>query len=286
MLYLLKRKGFTLIELLAVIGIIILVMGMALPGLAAMMGRQRWNAVVSDIQVMVMRARTLAASVRRDFAVEFDITSDNGTRMWIEAELNHLERIPDLWELQHQLGGYAAIADFMKTFYASGGRYKYWCYECACTSPGCDHTWSVYSGKGGSTTICPKCHVDRWRFRPRVLTFYYDITFDPKLAVAGEYADNTRQREIVRLGRRVTIDLTKCRHFVSWDAPDSVVCYGGDAYGDELQGENRDIRIGTNGALVQTREPLICLKLMDREEYRALKVVRCTGRVVPTPVPD
>ena len=47
--------------------------------------------------------------------------------------------------------------------------------------------------------------------------------------------------------------------------------------------EYRDIRIGTNGALVQTRDPLICLmvpaRLEENRQYRYVKVVRCTGRV-------
>ena len=74
----------------------------------------------------------------------------------------------------------------------------------------------------------------------------------------------------------MTIDPSKSPNFVSWDDPDSVECYGYDEY--------RDIRIGTNGALVQTRDPVICLRQIGQDERKAVKVVRCTGRLVPEPL--
>ena len=46
------------------------------------------------------------------------------------------------------------------------------------------------------------------------------------------------------------------------------------------------IRVGINGALVQTQDPLICLKEMGQDNRRAIEVVRCTGRVIPAEVPQ
>ena len=273
-----RPDGFTLIELLTVIGIIVLVLALALPNFVSMMRGRRWSAAITNIQTMIMRARSLATNVRKDFSVEFEIDGDNGTVMWLESEANDIERIPDLWELQHELGGHEPIDDFVTgAFYDSGGRYKCWATECSCVWPGCGHQWTVYSGGGGSTTVCPKCHVDWWRYRPQKETYYYDIEYHPELTKRLEYGDNARQSEWVPLGHQMTIDLARSRYFMSWDHPDSVECYGGDLY--------PDIRIGTNGALVQTVDPVICLMDRDAEERRAVTAVRCTGRVIPTRVP-
>jgi hypothetical protein len=108
------------------------------------------------------------------------------------------------------------------------------------------------------------------------VAYYYNITYNPALAQANKLADNTKQSEVIWL-HMITVDRARCSNFVSWDDPHSVECYGGDEY--------PDIRIGTNGALVQTRDPVICLKIRDAEERRWVTVVRCTGRVLPTRAP-
>jgi len=89
------------------------------------------------------------------------------------------------------------------------------------------------------------------------------------------YGDNARQSEVVELGHGLTIDDSALRssHFVSWDAPGSVKRYGEDSY--------KDIRIGPNGALVQSLNPVIAIKQMDSDEFRQVEVIRCTGRLVP-----
>ncbi len=268
-----KRKAFTLIELLAVIGIIVLVMSMALPGMSAMMRAKKWSAALSNVQAMVTRARALATGVRTDFSVEFRIR-DNGTVMWLESEVNDIERIPDLMELQREMGGSAPIRYFLNTFYSSGGRYKSMLYEVRCLE--CGKEWSYKSG-GGSYKPCPGCGREGWTFQPEVHSYYYDITYDPDLAFDGALADNARQSEIVLLAPSVTIDRTKCRNFFSWDAKDSVECYGYDEY--------PDIRVGVNGALMQTVEPVIALQYgigrTNLKEWRGIRVIRCTGRVIP-----
>ncbi|HUW58195.1 MAG TPA: prepilin-type N-terminal cleavage/methylation domain-containing protein, partial [Planctomycetota bacterium] len=187
------RRGFTLIELLTVIGIILLVMGLALPNFMAVMKGRRWTSAISNIQWMVMRARALATNVRKDFSVEFDI-QDNGTCMWLESEVNEIERIPDLWELQHEMGGSGPIRYFLNTFRASGGNYEWGWSECVCTAPGCGYQWQ---GAGVPTQVCPKCHVDSWQFRPLVHSYYYNITYDPTAGWTSSYGDNARQSEVV-----------------------------------------------------------------------------------------
>jgi len=268
-----QDKAFTLIELLTVIGIIILIIGLSLPNFIALMKGRRWASAIGNIQTMIMRARALATNVRKDFSVEFEIQADNGTWMWLESEENAIERIPDLWELQHEMGGSAPIRYFLGTFRAAGGDYEWGWYDCICTA--CGYEWSGRSGTV-STSVCPSCHVNSWQFRPIVKSYYYNITYDPRNASVGSYGDNARQSEIVELGHGMTIDLAKSRNFVSWDHPDSVECYGYDKY--------PDIRIGTNGALVQTSDPVICLKQIGQEERRGVKVVRCTGRLVHQPL--
>jgi hypothetical protein len=44
----------------------------------------------------------------------------------------------------------------------------------------------------------------------------------------------------------------------------------------------KDIRIATNGALVQTQDPVICLRQIRSDQFRKMAVIRCTGRLVPT----
>jgi hypothetical protein len=44
---------------------------------------------------------------------------------------------------------------------------------------------------------------------------------------------------------------------------------------------HKDIRIGPNGALVQSVNPILCIRQTRDREYRQVEVIRCTGRVVP-----
>jgi len=263
--------GFTLVEMLTVIAIIMVVVALALPNFVAMMRGRKWTATLGNIQGMVMRARALTTTVRHDFSVEFDIHGDNGTWMWLESEQNMVERVPDLWELQHELGGSAPVRSFItSTFREAGGSYKAFLYDCQCTK--CGHQWTYVTG-AGSQAPCPNCGVDSWAYRPKVESYYYDITWDPANAYVHSYGDNARQGHVVPIGPNMTIDLSQSPNFISWDHPNSVECYGGDTY--------PDIRLGTNGALVQTHEPTICLKHTHRDDSRRFSVVRCTGRLIP-----
>jgi len=99
-----------------------------------------------------------------------------------------------------------------------------------------------------------------------------NITYNPANADASKYADNTRQSEIVTLSPSITVDVARCSNFISWDATNPNCPYGRDDY--------PDIRIGPNGALAQSLDPVICLKIKGAEERRAITVVRCTGRVI------
>ncbi len=266
------RSGFTMIELLTVIAILILLAAMALPNFIEIMKGRRWTAAVSDLQTMVMRARALATNIRRDFSVEFKVL-DNGTTMWLESEENDVERTPDLFELQHELGGQAPLRFFITgAFYQAGGRYTDGWYESICTV--CGRRWSSAGSRGN----CPNCgNSGPWNNPIVSRTYYYNITYNSSLTSVSSFGDNARQSNFTRLGPHLTIDLPRCRDFVSWDSRNSVAAYGYDEY--------PDIRIGTNGALIQTREPVICIKDIDTGARRAVTVVRCTGRVKDAPVP-
>ncbi|HUW55705.1 MAG TPA: prepilin-type N-terminal cleavage/methylation domain-containing protein [Planctomycetota bacterium] len=264
--------GFTLIELLAVIAIIMLVMAMALPNFVAMMKGQKWTAAMSGIQTMVWRGRALATNVRKDFSVEFDVQGDNGTWMWLESEEQIIERIPDLDELQHLMGGGENIAWIRTLWYRAGGTDKWGKYECQCKK--CEYEWIQYTSP--SYTACPKCGTSRddgWQWGPAYAAYYYDFQLvnDPSVA---SYGDNARQSEIVKLGHGLTIDPTGSvsPNFFNWDSQTAVEAYGWDKY--------KDVRIGPNGALVQTQDPTICIQEIHGPDKRQVKVVRCTGRVV------
>jgi len=268
------RAGFTLIEMLTVIAIIMLVMAMALPNFVQMMKQRRWTEAIGTVQAMVMRARALATNERKDMAVEFDIQGSKGTWMWIESEEQILERIPDLDKLQHLLGGGGSIYWIRSLWHNAGGTDKWGKYECKCRL--CGHEWVQYSAPRG-TTVCPGCNDARtgsWPYWPDYGTYYYDfkLTGDP---ADYKYGDNARQSELVKLSGTLTINdaAEVSPNFINWDSEDTVECYGYDAF--------KDIRIGTNGALVQTLDPVLCIKDMRADDYKRVQVVRCTGRLIP-----
>jgi len=268
------RRGFTLIEMLTVIGIMMLVMALALPNFIAMMKNRKWSTAIANVQGMVMRARALATNRRTDYSVEFYISSseDNGTTMWLESEVNDIERVPDLLELQREIGGNAGIRYFLSSFRAAGGSYKSFWTECTCCN--CGFKWNYTSG---SWQVCPKCKKSGWKYPHQHASYYYDFQYNPEDAWEGSLGDNAHQSEYVELGSGVTIATAKCRYFLNWDAKNAVECYGYD--------DTRDVRVGTNGALVQTLDPVICLKEKGMKNYRAIQVVRCTGRVISANVP-
>jgi prepilin-type N-terminal cleavage/methylation domain-containing protein len=273
-------RGFTLIEMLTVVAIIMIVIALALPNFIAIMKTQKWATTVTNLQVIVMRARALATNVRssangvrdsKDFSVEFNIKGikgDNGTDMWIESESNTLERIPDLYTLEHQLGSGGAIAYLVfGVWYESGGSCSWGQNEARCVV--CGYQWITTS----TPTACPKCGATGWPNNPSYQTYYYNFKLTSK-PYAESYGDNARQTDCVSLGPRMTIDLSRSTNFVNWDGKTSVEYYGWD--------NTYDIRIGPHGALVQTKDPVICLKHIDTGEVKKVKIVRCTGRVAPT----
>lgn len=238
-----RRAAFTLIELLTVIAIIMLVMALALPDFVAMMRGRKWSTATANVQAMVMRARALATNVRMDMSVEFGISGDNGTMMWLESESNVVETLEDLNVLYARLGGggsgYLAL-DYLANsssgvWYAAGGR------------------------RIGNESSA--------RFE-----------YHPELTNPAKFGDNARQSEAQKLSPYITINPSAAAspNFVSWDTailPDGARrLYGADEY--------KDIRIGSHGALVQTREPVICLKAIGSNERLPVTVVRCTGRVL------
>ena len=219
-----------------------IVMALALPNFMAMMRGRRWTEAVSNIQVMVMRARALASNARVDMSVEI-LIEDNGTSLWLESESNVVETLENLNKTFLDLGG--------------GGPGEYalqylWNYETG--------VWWHAGGRhseGGST----------W-------------TFDPKLTDPNRNGDNARQSEIEKLSPAITVDTDPLTspNFLSWDS--TVLATGGTRpYGGD---DDRDIRLGPSGALVQTREPTICLKEIGSSAKMKITVVRCTGRILKT----
>jgi hypothetical protein len=184
---------------------------------------------------MVWRARALATNARKDISVEFDIQGDNGTRMWLESEMNGLESLPDL--------------DWLQVYYPS----KYGFQDQILTP--------IWAASGGTYSSLPT---------PPPYWGNFQINYANSRP--DKYGDNARQSEVVNLGTGMTIDESRSPNFVSWDAPGSVDNYGEDTH--------KDIRIGPNGALVQTKDPVICIRRIDGGEFRRVTVVRCTGRLL------
>ena len=267
------RRAFTLIELLVVIAIIMAIMGMALPNFVAMTKERKWTAAFTDIQGLVWRARALATNARKDMSVEFSCQGDNGTWMWLESESNLVERLPNLDWLQHNLGGGGAIAWILfGEWNAAGGSFK-WCkYELKCSK--CGYSWVLYS-PASPAGDCPNCGATDYPYVDYA-SYYYDIRPNPNAPSVSSSGDNARQGEIIKMGGSLTVDDSSSASpdFINWDAPGSVRVYGWDNY--------KDLRIATNGALVQTREPTICVRQIDGTERRKWLVVRCTGRLVST----
>ncbi|HUU42249.1 MAG TPA: prepilin-type N-terminal cleavage/methylation domain-containing protein [Planctomycetota bacterium] len=277
-----RRAGFTLIEMLTVIGIIMLVMALALPNFLEMMRSQAWHAAVGKIQVMVMRARALATNERKDFSVEFLVNdSDNddaGTTIWIESEVNDLERMPDLWELEHEVGGFEPLVDFLNnTFRPAGGSWTSSPVLAEFTCAQCGYRWDLYGWYNPGAVACPSCGHGYWGSHNLLEYYYYNFTYDATKADDTKFADNARQSEVVDLSGTITIDLSRSAQFINWDMPLPDRPYGKDAF--------PDLRIAVNGTLAQTLPPVICLKQKGAEQRLAVTVVRCTGRVLQTDLP-
>ena len=261
-------RGFTLIELMTVIAIIMLVMALALPNFMEMVRQRRWQQSIATLQGLIMRARALATNERKDIAVEFQVRGTDGTSMWLESEQPVLERIPDLDVLQHQLGGGGAIYWIRSIWHDAGGTDKWCWYEWKCNL--CGREWE--GSDANRRAPCPGCGESEWPYYPSQHGYYYDFQFTGN-PVDVRWGDNARQSEEVDLGRQMTIDLAPGRtvNFINWDSRESVECYGWD--------ETLDIRIGPNGALVQTLDPILCIREREGEEYQRVQVVRCTGRL-------
>ncbi|HUV40134.1 MAG TPA: prepilin-type N-terminal cleavage/methylation domain-containing protein [Planctomycetota bacterium] len=88
------------------------------------------------------------------------------------------------------------------------------------------------------------------------------------------YGDNAKQSEEVALQAGITIDASAqwSPNFTNWDSSTTARYYGSDG--------TYDIRISPHGALMQSRDPVVCLKQVDEENRRQVQVIRCTGRVL------
>jgi len=114
-----------------------------------------------------------------------------------------------------------------------------------------------------------------WQADPARNSYNTNFQIDYANSRPDRYGDNARQSEVVELAHGLTIDPASgvSPNFLNWDAPTPLRLYGVD--------DHRDIRIGPNGALVQSMNPVICIRQIAGSEYRRFEVIRCTGRVLP-----
>jgi len=191
-----RRRGFTLIELLTVIGILMLVMGLALPNFIEILRNRKWTAAIGSVQNFITRCRAFATNCRTDASVEFDVQGDNGTRLWLESESNLIETMPD----------YTTFVNNLRSGTRSG-------------SPEYVFRNSVWAASGGATNGSYN-PANTQAVYPYGNTIYY--------------GDNARQSEVVWLGSGMTLDVSPGHspNFVSWDAARIGCPYGKDAWRD------------------------------------------------------
>ncbi len=188
-----RALGFTLIEMMTVIAIIMLLMALALPNFVEMMRGRKWSAALGNIQLMVTRARSFACNIRTDTAVEFYVTLDNGTKMWLETEDSQIESMPDITTFTNliQAGNFSEAASwrFMRCNWDAAG--------------------GDLSGNYNPANA-------------KVVTFEGGIF----------WGDQFKVSEIVSVGSGMTIDISRSPNFVSYDAPRAGAPYGKDNYPD------------------------------------------------------
>jgi type II secretory pathway pseudopilin PulG len=262
-----RAHGFTIIEMLTVVAIMMLVMALALPNFVEMMRGRKWSAALGNVQIMITRARAFAANARVDTAVEFYITPDNGTQMWLESEINYIESMPPYQEFLASLkaGNFTMNDNWGGTFDSDPG------YRFLMTLWAPSAGWAVYQYPNSGQQSPADCSL--------ISLSYDQQAWPPKPTLVGEdgetyYGDNARQSEILTMGNGMAIDLSRSPDFASYDAPRDGYPYGKDDY--------PDVRVGIHGALVQTVDPTICLWEMKQERRLTYQVVRCTGRIVKT----
>ena len=242
-----SERAFTLIELLAVIAIIMVVLGLALPNFSAMMRQQAWVSAISALEGVVRRCRIFAINERRDYSVEICVNDDNTTQYFrIEVESALLETIPQLNLYFRDQCDYEPTrlpVDWRLTFQAGGGvitNYYSWH-----RSPDARFT---YDG--------PKYDVDRqpWGVDQRI-------------------KDNLLVDDSNVLPHGIRIDFDACVNLANFDCPppslNHLPQYGWDG--------TVDLRFDARGMLVQTRNPEIVLRDRTGECVR-LQILRSTGR--------
>ena len=115
------RLAVTLIELLVVLGIIALVLGITVPGMAGYAQRLRLNTSARELVQMLSLARSMAISSHAEHAVEID--QDAGEiRVVNDASHEALERVmrlPDAVTVSMEVGGEPATESRV-VFHPSG----------------------------------------------------------------------------------------------------------------------------------------------------------------------